>query len=169
MRWQNGRSRRPRNLQPDNASKAALLKRTRAQRIPFRPGDRYSNKGRIHSRRPILASSFFACKTAADHTFRFADIHVGQLSREKTRSDGALRRARAAMIGKHCSARVPRGWWSLLSCRTGHPFAASGSVEPSQMIEFVFSASPETIRNEPLECCSFARSATGGTWQPARS
>ena len=50
-------------------SKAALLKRTRAQRIPFRPGVRYSNKGRIHSRRPILSSSFFACKTAADHTF----------------------------------------------------------------------------------------------------
>src|ERR1022692_2759050 len=51
-------------------SKAALLKRTRAQRIPFRPGVRYSNKGRIHSRRPILSSAFFACKTAADHTFR---------------------------------------------------------------------------------------------------
>src|ERR1035441_4985623 len=52
-------------------SKAALLKRTRAQRIPFRPGDRYSNKGRIHSRRPILSSSLFACKTAADHKFLF--------------------------------------------------------------------------------------------------
>src|ERR1035441_3142053 len=51
-------------------AKAALLKRTRAQRIPFRPGVRYSNKGRIHSRRPILSFSFFACKTAADHTFR---------------------------------------------------------------------------------------------------
>ena len=50
--------------------KAALLKRTRAQRIPFRPGARYSNKGRIHSRRPIPSSSLFACKTAADHTFR---------------------------------------------------------------------------------------------------
>ncbi len=51
--------------------KAALLKRTRAQRIPFRPGVRYSNRGRIHSRRPFLSSSFFACKTAADHTFPF--------------------------------------------------------------------------------------------------
>src|ERR1035441_6692135 len=60
----------PENLYPENAFKAALLKRTRAQRIPFRPGDRYSNKGRIHSRRPILSFSFFACKTAADHTFR---------------------------------------------------------------------------------------------------
>jgi hypothetical protein len=34
---------------------------------------------------------------------------------------------------------------------TGHPFAVSGSPEPSQMIEFVFAASPETIRNEPAE------------------
>src|SRR5215469_4400124 len=40
--------------------KAAKLIRTRAQRTPFRPGDRFSNKGRIHSRRPILSSSFFA-------------------------------------------------------------------------------------------------------------
>src|ERR1700751_1220775 len=40
-------------------TKAAKLKRTRAQRIPFRPGDRYSNRGRIHSRRPILSSSSF--------------------------------------------------------------------------------------------------------------
>jgi hypothetical protein len=35
------------------------------------------------------------------------------------------------------------------------------------MIEFVFSASPETIRSEPPEFCSFAQSANGGTWQPA--
>ena len=46
--------------------------------------------------------------------------------------------------------------------RTGHPFAVSGSEEPSQMIEFVFSASPETIRSEPPEFCSFAQSATAG-------
>src|ERR1700756_1054191 len=54
-------------------TKAAKLIRTRAQRIPFRPRDRYSNKGRIHSRRPILSSSSFAWNTAADHTFRVAD------------------------------------------------------------------------------------------------
>src|ERR1039457_1822193 len=67
-------------------SKAALLKRTRAQRIPFRPGVRYSNQGRIHSRRPILSSSLFACKTAADHTFRLggyptATLNIGELYR----------------------------------------------------------------------------------------
>ena len=74
--------------------KAALLNRTRAQRIPFRPGDRYSNKGRIHSRRPILSSSFFACKTAADHTFRFGGdtprfrfgVSFGQMSKSENRS-----------------------------------------------------------------------------------
>jgi hypothetical protein len=38
-----------------------------------------------------------------------------------------------------------------IRCRTGHPFAVSGSPEPSQMIEFVFAASPETIRNGPPE------------------
>jgi hypothetical protein len=36
------------------------------------------------------------------------------------------------------------------------------------MIEFVFTASPETIRSEPLELCSFPQSANGGTWQSAR-
>src|SRR6266436_3583144 len=36
--------------------------------------------------------------------------------------------------------------------RTRHPFAVSGLEGPSQKIEFVFSASPETIRREPREC-----------------
>jgi hypothetical protein len=35
--------------------------------------------------------------------------------------------------------------------RTRHPFAVSGSEEPSPKIEFVFSASPETILREPRE------------------
>ena len=35
--------------------------------------------------------------------------------------------------------------------RTRHPFAVSDSEEPSQKIEFVFSASPEAIRREPRE------------------
>jgi hypothetical protein len=35
--------------------------------------------------------------------------------------------------------------------RTRHPFAVSGSEGPSQKIELVFSASPETIRREPRE------------------
>ena len=36
--------------------------------------------------------------------------------------------------------------------RTRHPFAVSGLEGPSPKIEFVFSASPETIRGEPREC-----------------
>ena len=35
--------------------------------------------------------------------------------------------------------------------RTGHPFTVSGPEGPSQKIEFVFSASPETFRREPRE------------------
>ena len=35
--------------------------------------------------------------------------------------------------------------------RTGHPFAVSGPEGPSQKIEWVHSASPETIRREPRE------------------
>jgi hypothetical protein len=48
------------------------------------------------------------------------------------------------------SQRVPLGGGSCLR-RTGHPFAVSGPGGPSQKIESVFSASPETIRREPLE------------------
>ncbi len=104
-------------------SKAALLKRTRAQRIPFRPGVRYSNKGRIHSRRPILSSSFFACKTAADHTFRIAHIYVSQSQEKSTGFLGALRRARDGSdqnLPLRNSASRPMV--PALS-RTTHPFA----------------------------------------------
>jgi hypothetical protein len=52
--------------------------------------------------------------------------------------------------------------------RTGHPFAVSGPCGPSQKIEFVFAASPETIRGEPPEVVSVAQWAIGRTWQPAR-
>src|SRR5713226_2472633 len=37
---------------PEKLSKAALLNRTSAQRIPSRPGALCSNEGRIHLRRP---------------------------------------------------------------------------------------------------------------------
>src|SRR6202022_3112445 len=36
--------------------------------------------------------------------------------------------------------------------RTGHPFTVSGPEGRSQKIEWVYSASPETIRREPREC-----------------
>jgi hypothetical protein len=58
-----------------------------------------------------------------------------------------------ALIESGCAVSHPwpLGRRSLLSSRTRHLFAASGSREPSPKIEFVFSASPETIRGEPLE------------------
>jgi hypothetical protein len=49
-------------------SKAATLKRTRAQRIPFRPGVSTPTKAG-YIRADQHATSLFACKTAADHTF----------------------------------------------------------------------------------------------------
>jgi hypothetical protein len=64
-------------------------------------------------------------------------------------------------------ASVPLGGGSCLR-RTGHPFAVSGPEGPSQKIESVFSASPETIRREPRELISVAQSANGRTWQSAR-
>jgi hypothetical protein len=42
-----------------------------------------------------------------------------------------------------------------------------GRKRPLQMIEFVFSASLETIQREPPEENSFAQSATCETWQTA--
>ncbi len=47
-------------------------------------------------------------------------------------------------------APVPLGSGSCLR-RTRHSFAVSGPEGPSQKIECVFSASPETIRREPRE------------------
>ena len=72
MRWHNGRSRRSRNLYPENAFQGSETKKDEGAAHSIRAGVRYSNKGRIHSRRPILSSSFFACNTAADHTVRVA-------------------------------------------------------------------------------------------------
>src|SRR3974377_2334163 len=83
---------------------------------------------------------------------RIADIHVSHLSRKSTSSPGALRRARFSFDQglplRTCASRlvVPA------LRRTGHPFAVSGSEEPSPKIELVFSASPETSRREPREC-----------------
>ena len=82
---------------------------------------------------------------------RFADIHVSHLSRKSMGVPGTL--------GRACKSRVP-GCSMRTVClsasvpalgRTRHPFAVSGLEGPSPKIEFVFSASPETIRREPRE------------------
>ena len=59
-------------------------------------------------------------------------------------------RANTNVFRTHSSQRVPLGVGSYLR-RTGHLFAVSDPVGSSQKIEFVFSASPETIRREPRE------------------
>ena len=56
---------------------------------------------------------------------------------------------------------VPLGCGPCLR-RTGHPFAASGRRGPSQKIELVFSASPETVSGEPKESLDFRRSLGQG-------
>jgi hypothetical protein len=43
----------------------------------------------------------------------------------------------------------------------------SRARRPSQKIECVFSASPETVRRKPRELISLAQSVSGGTWQSA--
>ena len=62
---------------------------------------------------------------------------------------------------------MPLGNGSCLR-RTRHPFAVSGHLGLSPKIEFVFAASPETIRREPQELISLAQSANCRTWRPAR-
>src|SRR5207244_1259327 len=64
-------------------------------------------------------------------------------------------------------ARVPLGGGSCLR-RTGHPFTVSGPCGPSQKIECVFSASPETIRREPREFDLRRSVGNRRTWQSAR-
>src|SRR5579864_2689883 len=64
-------------------------------------------------------------------------------------------------------ARVPLGDGSCLR-RTGHPFTVSDPCGPSQKIECVFSASPETIRREPREFDLRRSVGNRGTWQSAR-
>jgi hypothetical protein len=83
---------------------------------------------------------------------RIADIHVSHLSSGGTGVPGTLARAcKSSYPG--CSVRNICLSASVPALgRTRHPFAVSGSEEPSQKIEFVFSASPETIRREPREC-----------------
>src|SRR5207247_2583421 len=87
---------------------------------------------------------------------------------EKDSPDARFRRSAHCRTCQNLQlARVPLGGGSCLR-RTGHPFTVSGPCGPSQKIECVFSASPETIRREARE---FDLRRSGGncrTWQSAR-
>src|SRR5215469_7357080 len=109
-------------------SKAATLKRTRAQRIPFRPGDRYTNKGRIHSRRPTLSSSFFACKTAADHTFRlggYSGIDSSRIRRQSYFLNRCQRRSHSAFVATQGTYSVSKRSSPRCELRLKAPHIAS--------------------------------------------
>src|SRR5262249_59814371 len=86
------------------------------------------------------------------NSVRNADIHVSQLSREKRMlpTGATEERARTSIFRtaarKVClSAMVP----TVSQNRTSICCLRPGG--PSQKIEFVFAASPETIRREPRE------------------
>jgi hypothetical protein len=70
---------------------------------------------------------------------RFTGIHVSLCQQKSTNHPFALWRARC-WSDQELPLRtfVSRRLVPAL-CRTGHPFAVSGSGEPSQKIEFVFS------------------------------
>src|SRR5215467_773649 len=89
---------------------------------------------------------------SASSFLRLADIHVSQLSRENrilpTRA--TEERAKANIFRTHSSQRAPLGGGSCRwQNRTSICCLRPGG--PSQKIEFVFAASPETIRREPRE------------------
>ena len=83
--------------------------------------------------------------------FPIGDIHVSLLSRKSavllTRALGGARQINLPGYAAHT---MPLGG-SSCHRRTGHPFAVSGPCGSSQKVECVFSASPKTIRREPLE------------------
>jgi hypothetical protein len=84
---------------------------------------------------------YWRSKPASRRT-KMHNIHVSR-SEAKARGFWARWGERASdLIRIPRSATVPLGAW-FLSCRSGHPVAVLGSGEPSQMIEFAFSASPE--------------------------
>src|SRR5260370_35199751 len=83
--------------------------------------------------------------------FRIAELHVviwqvkARVSRARS-GEGANQQFQDVLRATVClSASVPA------LGRTRHPFAVSGSEEPSPKIEFVFSAMPETISRAPGE------------------
>jgi hypothetical protein len=100
--------------------------------------------------------------------FRVADLHVSLLSRRKKSPDARYGGARTYSACQNPQlARVPLGEGSCLR-RTGHPFTVSDPCGPSQKIECVYSASPETIRREPREFAVRRSVGNRRTWQSAR-
>jgi hypothetical protein len=91
-------------------------------------------------------------------------LPCSRLSRENTRLlTRAVRSAQDPIRQSFAARRRLRSRRSRgpCLCRTRHPFAVSSRCRPSQVIEFVFAASPETTRREPQEFPSPSRVAAG--------
>src|SRR5205807_1122821 len=95
-------------------------------------------------------------------------LEMGEVSREKDSPDARLGGARTIEAIRTRSSHVCLS--AVVSClrRTGHPFTVSGPCGPSQKIECVFSASPETIRREHREFDLRRSVGNRRTWQSAR-
>ena len=101
-------------------------------------------------------------------SFRVADLHVSLCQGEKDSPEARFGGARTGELWQNPQlARVPLGDGSCLR-RTGHPFTVSDPCGPSQKIECVFTASPETIRREPREFDVRRSVGNCRTWQSAR-
>src|ERR1700758_5338729 len=99
---------------------------------------------------------------------RIADIHVSLCQGEKDSPEARFGGARTVGPCQNPQlAPVPLGDGSCLR-RTGHPFTVSDPCGPSQKIECVFPASPETIRREPREFDLRRSVGNRRTWQSAR-
>src|ERR1700756_980949 len=152
MRWHNGRTRCSPNPNPEEVFRDCVTNGERSAAHSILARSYCSNEGRMHLRRPTCYFHFsLAGRRRTIHSVlpTSTKVTVKRKARVLWARSGERALHRSGVL--RC-ARVPLGWWSLRPCRTGHPFAVSGSGEPSPMIEFVFSASPETIRNEPPEC-----------------
>jgi len=89
------------------------------ERSAFHRGPEFvhSNQGRIHERRPTMSLSFFACNSAADHTWKSSRPLCKSLSREKTvlLTRATEERAKTSTFRTHSSQRVPLGVGSCLA------------------------------------------------------
>jgi hypothetical protein len=123
---------------------------------------------------PSRLSAFARPRTYSTGRFPFSSTGVAPRAREVVKRKQKSPDARYGGARKNEYRRIPQ----LATCasrrmvpavrRTGHPFAVSGPNGPSQKIECVFAASPETIQGSLGSLISSAQSATCGTWQPAR-
>jgi hypothetical protein len=90
-----------------------------------------------------------ATRTMQMPRYRIPDIHVSRLSRENTLflTRAAEERARTPKPDSQLACVPYGGGPCFLQDRTS--ICCLEPERPSQMIEFVFAASPETIRREP--------------------